>query len=65
MTLMHKYKLNYFRSYAVQKEITGILSVFFIFVLNVTYRPLCSVENWLKAQAADFYDEGTGKMVPC
>ena len=24
-----------------------------------------SVENWLKAQAAGFYDEGIGKLVPC
>ena len=24
-----------------------------------------SVENWLKAHAADFYDESIGKLVPC
>ena len=24
-----------------------------------------SVENWLKAQASGFYDEGIGKLVPC
>ena len=24
-----------------------------------------SVENWLKAQAAGFYDEGIGNLVPC
>ena len=23
-----------------------------------------SIENWLKAQAAGFYDEGIGKLVP-